>query len=43
MAVITEETPPSEGFADWQRVGDTLYYVHFLAQPGTQPVRTPTF
>jgi len=32
-AVITEETPPSTGFEDWQRVGDTHYYVHFLALP----------
>jgi len=30
-AVVTEETPPSEGFADWQRVGETQYFVHFLA------------
>jgi hypothetical protein len=30
-AIVTEETPPSGGFADWQRVGSTQYYVHFLA------------
>jgi hypothetical protein len=30
-AVVAEETPPSGGFADWQRLGDTHYYVHFLA------------
>jgi len=30
-AIVTEETPPTDGFADWQRVGDTQYYVHFLA------------
>ena len=32
-AVVSEETLPSEGFADWQRVGDTSYHVHFLAPP----------
>jgi hypothetical protein len=31
MAVVAEETPPSGGFADWRRLGDTHYYVHFLA------------
>jgi hypothetical protein len=31
MAVVTDEMPPPSGFADWQRVGDTKYYVHFLA------------
>jgi ABC-type sugar transport system permease subunit len=30
-AVVTDETPPSGGFADWQRVGNTKYYVHLLA------------
>jgi hypothetical protein len=30
-AVVAEETPPSGKFADWQRLGDTHYYVHFLA------------
>jgi len=30
-AVVAEETPPPGGFADWQRLGDTHYYVHFLA------------
>jgi 4-amino-4-deoxy-L-arabinose transferase-like glycosyltransferase len=29
-AVITEETPPPGSSADWQRVGDTQYYVHIL-------------
>jgi hypothetical protein len=29
-AIVAEETPPSNGFADWQRLGDTHYYVHFL-------------
>lgn len=32
-AVVTEETPPSGGFEDWQTVGDTWYHVHFLASP----------
>ncbi len=31
MAVVTDKAPPPDGFADWQRVGDTKYYVHFLA------------
>jgi hypothetical protein len=31
-AVVTEETPPDVGFADWHRVGNTRYFVHFLAQ-----------
>lgn len=35
-AVVTEETPPSVGFADWQKVGDTQYYVHILALPGSK-------
>jgi hypothetical protein len=30
-AVVAEEAPPSGGFEDWQRLGDTQYYVHFLA------------
>jgi hypothetical protein len=30
-AVVAEKTPPSGEFADWQRLGDTHYYVHFLA------------
>ncbi|MDR3573743.1 MAG: hypothetical protein P4L50_07775, partial [Anaerolineaceae bacterium] len=29
-AIVTEETVPSIGFADWQRIGDTPYHVHFL-------------
>jgi 4-amino-4-deoxy-L-arabinose transferase-like glycosyltransferase len=29
-AVVAEETPPRGEFADWQRLGDTRYYVHFL-------------
>jgi hypothetical protein len=29
-AVVTEETLPAGGFADWQRLGDTRYSVHFL-------------
>ena len=32
-AVITAEIPPSSGFGDWQQVGDTHYYVHFLTPP----------
>jgi hypothetical protein len=34
-AIVAEETPPSVGFADWQRLGDTHYYVHLLAPPGS--------
>jgi len=30
-AVVAEQTPPSDGLADWQRLGDTHYYVHLLA------------
>jgi len=30
-AVVAEEIPPSGALADWQRLGDTNYYVHFLA------------
>jgi hypothetical protein len=30
-AVVAEKTPPSDAFGDWQRLGDTHYYVHFLA------------
>jgi len=30
-AVVAEDRPPSGRFADWQRLGDTHYYVHFLA------------
>ena len=30
-AVVAEETPPPDEFADWQKLGDTHYYVHFLA------------
>ena len=33
-AVVAEETPPTDEFADWQRLGDTHYYVHFLAMSG---------
>jgi 4-amino-4-deoxy-L-arabinose transferase-like glycosyltransferase len=29
-AVVAEEIPHSGGFADWQRLGDTRYFVHFL-------------
>jgi len=32
-AVIAEATPPSRAYADWQKLGDTHYYVHFLALP----------
>jgi len=42
IAVVTEETPPSSGFADWQRVGDTRYYVHFLALSRNKLVGSPT-
>ena len=30
-AVVAEQTPPSGGFEDWQRLGQSHYYVHFLA------------
>ena len=30
-AVVAEETPPPGELADWQRLGNTHYYVHFLA------------
>jgi len=30
-AVVAEETPPPGKSADWQRLGATHYYVHFLA------------
>jgi hypothetical protein len=29
-AVVTEMTPPSDGSSDWQSVGNTKYFVHFL-------------
>jgi hypothetical protein len=35
-AIVAEETPPPVGFADWQRLGDTHYYVHLLALPGSK-------
>jgi 4-amino-4-deoxy-L-arabinose transferase-like glycosyltransferase len=31
-AVVAEETPSADGFSDWQKLGDTHYYVHFLIQ-----------
>lgn len=34
-AVVAEEMPPPSGFADWQRLGDTHYYVHFLLLDGS--------
>jgi len=34
-AIVAEEAPPPVGFADWQRLGDTHYYVHLLAPPGS--------
>ncbi len=30
-AVVAEQSPPSGELADWQRLGDTHYYMHFLA------------
>jgi hypothetical protein len=30
-AVVAEETPPADAFGDWERLGNTDYYVHFLA------------
>jgi len=34
-AVVTEETPPSSGFDDWQRVGNTSYFMHVLIPAGS--------
>jgi hypothetical protein len=34
-AVVTDEQLPSAGFADWQRLGDTPYYVHVLTTSGS--------
>jgi hypothetical protein len=31
-AVVAEKTTPSGGVADWQRLGNTDYFVHFLNQ-----------
>jgi hypothetical protein len=33
--VVADRMPPAPGTADWQRVGNTPYYVHFLTLPGT--------
>lgn len=30
-AVVAEKTTPSAGFAEWQRLGNTDYFVHFLS------------
>ena len=30
-AVIAEQTPPPDEAAEWQRLGDSHYYVHFVA------------
>ena len=35
-AVVAEQTLPSDRFPDWERLGDTHYYVHFLAVSGAQ-------
>jgi hypothetical protein len=32
-AAVAEQTPPLSELADWQSLGDTGYYVHFLAAP----------
>jgi hypothetical protein len=37
-AVVTEEPLPSGGFADWQRLGDTRYSVHFLGQSTSKEI-----
>jgi hypothetical protein len=29
-AVVAEETPPPAGFAEWQRLGPSHYYLHLL-------------
>jgi hypothetical protein len=31
-AVVAEEAPPPGEIADWQRLGNTFYYVHFLSR-----------
>jgi hypothetical protein len=31
-AVVAEEPPPAGELANWERVGETNYYVHFLSQ-----------
>jgi len=31
-AVVAEEAPQPGEIADWQRLGDTFYYVHFLSR-----------
>ena len=36
-AVVAEQVPPPNESADWQRLGDSHYYVHFVA-----PVRAAT-
>ncbi len=35
-AVVAAQTPPTDEFADWQRLGDTHYYVHFLGQSSSK-------
>jgi hypothetical protein len=35
-AVVAEETPSAGDLADWQRLGDTHYYVHLLARSSSQ-------
>jgi len=40
--IVTEEKPPSIGFADWKEIENTQYYAHFLAPPSPQPVSKPT-
>lgn len=34
-AVVAEDTPPSD-LAEWHRLGDTHYYVHFFGSPATK-------
>jgi hypothetical protein len=41
-AIVSDETPPSVGFADWQKAGDSSYYVHFLTLPESNKIETPT-
>ena len=42
VALVTAEVPPSSGFADWQRVGGSKYYLHLLAPSGHEPAGKPT-
>jgi hypothetical protein len=36
MAVVSQKAPSFGRLADWQKIGDTQYYVHFLSPPGSR-------